>query len=36
MRYDARTQGYLKPRSKNNKNVLAKLEKTNQGCELFE
>jgi DNA-binding XRE family transcriptional regulator len=36
MRYDARTQGYLKPRSKNNKNLLAKLEKTNQGCELFE
>jgi DNA-directed RNA polymerase sigma subunit (sigma70/sigma32) len=36
MRYDARTQGYLKPRSKNNKNVLDKLEKTNQGCELFE
>jgi DNA-directed RNA polymerase specialized sigma subunit len=36
MRYDARTQGYLKPRSKNNKNLLVKLEKTNQGCELFE
>jgi lambda repressor-like predicted transcriptional regulator len=33
MRYDARTQGYLKPL---NNNGWAKLEKTNQGCELFE
>jgi len=36
MRYDAKTQGYLKPQSKNNKNIWAKLEKTDEGCELFE
>jgi len=36
MRYDARTQGYLEPVNKNNKNIWAKLEKTDEGCELFE
>jgi len=36
MRYDARTQGYLKPINKNNENVWARLEKTDKGCELFE
>ena len=36
MRYDAKTQGYLKPRNKNNKDIWAKLEKTDEGCELFE
>ena len=33
MRYDARTQGYLKPL---NNNGWAELEKTDAGCELFE